>query len=132
MPFTKKITVSRDGTTAGASGVSNNPPLATLTDNAVDIVWGDSNYAVAADSERVITTRYKFTMPDNLIGVFIPTAPYVSGSAEALIIRPVLIKNGDTLFPTTVNYSASASFNVSAGSLIWRVIFVEGKSVLTT
>lgn len=132
MPFTEKITVSRDGTTSGASGISNNPPLATLAGNAVEIKWGDSTYAVAGDSSRILATKYKMTMPEHLIGLFVPKAPFLSGGAEAVIIRPTIVKNGDSLYVTAVNYSASTSFNVTSGALLGTVIFVEGKSIMTT
>lgn len=132
MPIVEKITVNRSGVTGGADGISNNPPLATLTDNVVNIVWGDNNYSIATDSEKLLSTRYEILMPAHLIGIFIPTAPYLSGGAEALIFRPTIVKDGDTLYVTAINYSGSSAFNVAAGSLIGKVIFVEGKSVLST
>lgn len=129
MPNTEKITITRDGDNTGAHATSSNPLPVSIVDGLVTIKWGDAAYSVSADSEWVLATKYKFTMASHLVGLFIPNPNL---SSEALIARPAIIKNGGSLIPTVINYSASSAFNIGVNEVLGHMIFVDGKTVMTT
>lgn len=127
MPYSEKITISRDGSVLGTTVSSSNPEAVTLIDGLATIKWGDTLYAVPADSERLLGTRYKFTMPNHLIGIFIPVT---NTPIEAINIRPTIVKNGDSLKVPVINFNGSVTLNISAETVLGYMIFVDGKTIL--
>ena len=127
MPYSEKITISRDGNTDATDIASNNPLAVTMIDGFATIKWGDTNYAVGTDSEKILGTKYKFTMSPNLIGVFIPRAP---ATIEAITFRPMIVKNGDSLKVSVINFNASVAMNVTANEVLGYMVFVDGKTKL--
>lgn len=127
MPYSEKITISRDGDVSGTSAASSNPAAVTVIDGLATIKWGDTLYAVPADSERLLGTKYKFTMSNNLIGIFIPKSP---PSIEAIAIRPTIVKNGESLKVPVINFNGSVALNITANEVLGYMIFVDGKTIL--
>jgi len=127
MPYSEKITISRDGSTSGTDIASNNPLAVTVIDGLATIKWGDTNYGITLDSEKILGTKYKFTMSNNLIGIFIPRTP---ADVEAITIRPAIVKNGDSLKISAVNFNGSVTLDVNANEILGYMVFVDGKTKL--
>lgn len=131
MPFSESITIDRTGT--GGDIDSNNPPLATLDEIRVPIVWGDTNYAIAQAGSgadvKVLNTTYKITCPTNIEALFLPNG-LINATTVHIRFKPQIFKNGDTVLIEARNIGP-ASKSVIASETLGHLYFIESKPILT-